>query len=415
MTESAPSRRTTRHTVLIWCVISVTSGLLAAGAVVAWFSPAGVVDLFALMPGSGALLAAVFSPVGLLIAYHRPRHPIGWMMLVAGSLAAYGFLAGNLYGDVVGLDRLAALEESEDPVPSSLPFSAWLLSATAFVALRGVEAMASLVILLFPDGRVPSRRWRPVVWFILSYAVLISVALVAAVFLMETAQIDIAAVLLIAAGGSVFGPIVGVLVATGLFVRYRRSNPTHRLQIKWLLYWMVLSVGYAVLSAVVDLLPGLDSPTSTWLDSVLLALLFASAPMVIAIAILSHRLYDIDLVINRTLVYGSLTITLGAVYVAGVVGLPRLVGLGEQSDLAVAATTLVVVGLFNPMRSRLQGVVDRRFYRSRYDARQTVDTFATRLSQEAALPEIQAELTDVVSETVQPVAVGVWVKEDIAP
>ncbi|MFP4074630.1 MAG: hypothetical protein ACLFVZ_11400, partial [Actinomycetota bacterium] len=278
-------------------------------------------------------------------------------------------------------------------------------------ALRGVEAMASLVILLFPDGRVPSRRWRPVSWFIVISAVLLSGAILVGSFPVLTAGSDLTTVLAIAGAGSLFGPVVGVVVATGLFVRYRRSSVTQRLQIKWLLYWMVLSVGYAILSAVVDLLPGLDSPTATWLDSALLGLLFASAPVVIAIAILSHRLYDIDLVINRTLVYGSLTITLGAVYVAGVVGLPRLVGAGEQSDLVVAVTTLVVAGLFNPLRRRVQGMVDRRFYRSRYDARQTVDSFAARLSQEAELPEIQAELTDVVSETVQPAAVGVWVKD----
>lgn len=395
----------------MWGLIALTSGLLVAGAVVAWISPAGVVDLFGLMTGSGALLAAVFAPVGLLIAYHRPGHPIGWMMLMAGSLAAYGFLAGNLHGYVLGPDRLAALDYSDDAFLSSMPFSALLLDATAFGALRGVEAMASLVILLFPDGRVPSRRWRPIAWFILIAAVLVSGAVLAGSLSVRNSGAEMTTVLAIAAAGTSFGPLAGVLVATGLFVRYRRSNVTQRLQIKWLLYSLVLGVGYAVLSVVVDLLPGLDSPTGTWPDSLLLAVLFASAPVAIAIAILSHRLYDIDLVINRTLVYGLLTITLGAVYVAGVVGLPRLVGAGEQSDLAVAVSTLVVAGLFNPLRRRVQGMVDRRFYRSRYDARQTVDSLAARLSQGAELPEIQAELTDVVSQTVQPAAVGVWVKD----
>lgn len=399
----------------MWGLIALTSGLLTAGAFVAWMSPSGVVDLFALVPGSGALLAVVFTPVGLLIAYHRPRHPIGWMLLVAGSLAAYGFLAGNLYGGVLGPDRLAALDDSADAALSSLPFSALLLGGTTFVALRGVEAMASLVILTFPDGRVPSRRWRPVMWLIAAAALVLSGAMLVALFLMRTGFVASTTVLVIAAGGSFFGPIAGILVAAGLFVRYRRSNVTHRLQLKWLLYWIVLGVGYAVVTALVDLIPGLDSPTGTWLDGVLLALLFASAPVVIAIAILSHRLYDIDLVINRTLVYGSLTITLGAVYVAGVVGLRRLVGLGEGNDVAVAVSTLVVAGLFNPLRRRVQGVVDRRFYRSRYDARLTVDSFAARLSHEADLPEIQAELTEVVRQTVQPGAVEIWVKEDAAP
>lgn len=410
--EPTPSRRTARHTVLMWGLIAVTSGLLAAGAIVAWISAAGVVDLFGLMPGSGALLAAVFAPVGLLITYHRREHPIGWMMLVAGALAAYGFLAGNLHGYVLGPDLLAALDYSNDAILASVPFSALLLDATAYGALRGVEATASLVVLLFPDGRLPSRRWRPVAWLIPISAALLSAAIPVGLFLARTTVVDLSVVLATAAAGTSFGPIAGILVATGLFVRYQRSNVTARLQLKWLLYWIVLGVGYAVLSAVVDVIPGLDSPRGTWLDSVLLALFFASAPVVIAIAILSHRLYDIDLVISRTLVYGSVMITLGSVYATGVVGLPRLVGMGEQSDLAVAASTLVVAGLFNPLRRRVQTVVDRRFYRSRYDARQTVESFADRLSQGADLPEIEEQLTDVVDQTVQPAAVAVWVKED---
>lgn len=400
-----------RQSILLWGLVALTSALLAAGAVVAWISPSGVVDLFGLMPGSGALLAVVFAPVGLLIAYHRPRHPIGWMMLVAGSLAAYGFLAGNLQGYVLGPDRLASLDYSDDTFLSSAPFSALLLDATAFGALRGVEAMASLVILLFPDGRVPSRKWRPVAWLIPISAVLLSGAIVVGSFPVRTGRADLTTVLAIAGVGSSFGPIVGVLVATGLFIRYRRSNATHRLQLKWLLYSLVLGVGYAVFSGLVNLIPGFDNSAGSWLDSVLIAILFASVPVVIAIAILSHRLYDIDLVINRTLVYGLLTLTLGAVFVAGVVGIPLVAPLGEQSDLAVAGSTLVVAALFNPMRRRLQAVVDRRFYRSRYDARQTVDSFVDRLRRDAELSEIEADLADAVGRTVHPSSVGVWIRD----
>lgn len=408
--ESTLSRRATHQTVLMWSLIALTSGLLVAGATVAWASSSGVVDLFGLQPGSSAVLAIAFAAVGLLIAHHRPRHPVGWLMLVAGPLAAYGFLAGNVFGDVVAPDALAALGEPESGVLASLPFSAWLLAVTGQVAWRGVEVTASLVILLFPNGRAPSRRWRPVVWSVVALAGVFSVVLVAAVFLAQSGQTGFETVLQIGAGGSLFGPVVGVLVATGLIVRYRRSSSTQRLQLKWLLYWIVLGVGYGILSALVDLIPGLDGPTTLWLDGVMLSLLFAGAPVVIGIAILSHRLYDIDLVINRTLVYGMVTVTLGAVYVAGVVLLPRILGLGEQNDLVVAASTLAVAGLFNPLRRRMQAAVDRRFYRSHYDARQTVDSFASRLSQETELREMEDELAGVVSQTVQPASVGVWVR-----
>lgn len=395
----------------MWGLVALTAALLALATVVAWISPSDVVDLIELMPGSGALLATVFAPVGLLIAHHRPRHPIGWMMLMAGCLAAYGFLAGNLYGYVLSPDAPPTMEELTRDGLSSLPFSAWLLDGTAVVAWRGVEAMAALVVLLFPDGRMPSPRWRPVVWFILTYAVLASAAVVTGLFLIHAGRVDVTALPVVGIAGSLFGPILGVLVAAGLVVRYRRSNPTQRLQLRWLLYWIALSVGYAVLSALSTLIPGLENPVSTAIDGVLLALSFALAPVVIAIAILSHRLYDIDVVINRTLVYGTLTIALGAIFAAGAVGLPWLVGLRQQSDLVVAGSTLLVAGLFNPLRRRVQHAVDRRFYRSRYDARRTVDAFTDRLSQDAELEQIQADLAQTVSQAIQPASMGVWVKD----
>lgn len=396
---------------LMWGLVALTAGLLVSGAVVAWISPSNIVDLIGLMPGVGALLAAAFAPVGLLIVHHRPRHPIGWMMLVAACLAAYVFLAGNLFGYVLSPAPPPSLAELARDGPSSLPFTAWLLDGTAVVAWRGVEAMAALVILLFPDGRVPAHGWRPVVWFILSYAVLASAVIVAGLILTYSGRVDMSALALMAAPGSLFGPILGVLVATGLVVRYRRSDPTQRLRLRWLLFWIALGVGYAVLSALIDLVPGLENPLGATVDGVLIALGFVLAPVVIAIAILSHRLYDIDLVINRTLVYGSLTITLGAIYAVGVLGLPRLVGLTEQRDLVVAGSTLLVAGLFNPLRRRVQRAVDRRFFRSRYDARRTVEAFTARLGQEAELEGIEVELAEAVTEVLQPALVGVWIRD----
>ena len=419
MSAFEPAPRTA-HGSLIWVLVVVTVGLLAAGALVAWNSPAGIVDPFGLLPGSTVLWAVVFSAVGLLIAYHRRSNPIGWLMLIAGALAAYGFFAGNLFGDVTGPEFLQRLEGLDADTPfeevmQMIPFSASMLAATALVAWGGVEAVTFLVILLFPDGRPPSWWGRALVWFTVAYLGLFSVPFLSALILFRSGRIDGDVLEVIIAAGGLFGLIVAPLVGTGFIVRYRRSTMTQRLQLKWLLYGVMLVFGLISISALSVLVPGFDTPLKAQIEGVLLSLALVSVPIVIAIAILRHRVYDIDLVMNRTLVYGSLTVLLGAVYLTGVIGLPRLLLLGEQSDLITAVSTLAVAGLFNPMRRRVQGFVDRKFYRSRYDARKTVDAFAASLLREAELRQIQAELTEVVSQTVQPATVGVWVKGSTAP
>jgi hypothetical protein len=213
--------------------------------------------------------------------------------------------------------------------------------------------------------------------------------------------------------------IVGLLAlavacAVALFVRYRRANETEREQIKWLLYacavFLVVYVGGFV--------SGLGGTASLggniW--GVFFGLSVIALPAAIGIAILKYRLYNIDLVINRTLVYGSLTVTLVALYFGGIVVLQRFFVLltGQQSTLAVVASTLLIAALFTPWRRRIQSFIDRRFYRSKYDARKTLEIFSARLREETNLYAVSDELVGVVRETVQPAHVSLWLRPDTA-
>jgi hypothetical protein len=206
-----------------------------------------------------------------------------------------------------------------------------------------------------------------------------------------------------------------VVCAVALFVRYRRANATEREQIKWLLYacalFLVVYVG--------DFVGGLGGKASVggYIWGVFFGLSVIALPAAIGIAILRYRLYDIDIIINRTLVYGSLTATLVALYFGGIVLLQRVFVLftGQQSTLAVVASTLLIAALFNPLRRRIQGFIDRRFYRHKYDARKTLEAFSVKLREETDLDALNDELVGVVRETVQPAHVSLWLRPETAP
>jgi hypothetical protein len=211
--------------------------------------------------------------------------------------------------------------------------------------------------------------------------------------------------------------LVGVLLLSlslvasivSLILRFRRSRATERQQIKWLLYDAIL-VGFVVPVAVLN-------EGESLLVSVVVVSALTSMPVAVGVAILKFRLYDIDLVINRTLVYGSLTATLVALYFGGIVLLQRLfiVLTGEQSTLAVVASTLLIAALFNPLRRHIQGFIDRRFYRSKYDAAKTLETFSAKLRDETDLDALSDDLVGVVRETMQPAHVSLWLQPDPAP
>jgi hypothetical protein len=200
-----------------------------------------------------------------------------------------------------------------------------------------------------------------------------------------------------------------------LFVRYRRANETEREQIKWLLYacavFLVVYVGGFV--------SGLGGTASLggYIWGVFFGLSVIALPAAIGIAILKYRLYEIDVLVNRTLVYGSLTVTLIALYFGGIVVLQRFFVLltGQQSTLAVVASTLLIAALFTPLRRRLQSFIDRRFYRSKYDARKTLEAFSAKLRDETNLDALRDDLVGVVRETMQPAQVSLWLRPDTAP
>jgi len=278
------------------------------------------------------------------------------------------------------------------------------------------------MILLFPDGRLPSRWWRPFAWFSGAVMVLTSLAVtlspgpledhsgVSNPFGLEKHSI-VAQVL---AGTPVLLPVCILVSAVSLVWRYRHSGGEMRLQIRWVAFAAAcVGMTYAVtLIGGLFLTAGQERPL--WLallqDAVLIS--YAGVPIAVGFAVLRYRLYDIDILINRTLVYGSLTTMLVVLYVIGVVGLQAIlrVLIDQESTLAVVASTLAIAALFNPLRRRVQAFVDRRFYRKKYDARKTLEAFSRRLRDETDLYTLSGELVAVVRETMQPAHVSLWVR-----
>ena len=334
-----------------------------------------------------------FATVGALITTRQPRNPIGWILLGAGSAYSIGGLSVALHGREAAGQVLLA----------------WV---STWVWMAGLSPAATFGLLLFPDGRLPSRRWRPAAWLAAAATGLIvaGIALAPGRFEDDTIEnplgLEAAPGLpdvMAAAGGVALAAAILASIAS-LFVRFRRARSVERQQLKWLTYAGAL-VGVALVATVVieTVAPG----RAVDLTNTIVSLALAAVPVAMGIAILRHRLYDIDVVINRTLVYGGLTATLGAVYLA----LVLLVGLAVgKSDLAIAGSTLTVAALARPARARFQAAVDRRFYRRRYDAARTLEAFGGRLREEIDLEALGSDLRGIVRETVQPAHVSLWLR-----
>jgi hypothetical protein len=356
-----------------------------------------------------------FPLVGVLIASRRPENPIGWICLAVGVFWMFAIMSGSYA--MYGL-RVAS--------PGSVPFPAAIASLGEELAPATGGLIGTYLLLLFPDGRLPSRGWRPLAW--LSGAVIVSI-IVGGVLTPGRLQ-DLGRVrnpfglgeypwIADATQGVVLLlPLCILASAFSLVLRYRRSGGEEREQIKWLAFAaLILGLGFSSF-----VIPGILAPEATrgantlWEnlleDAVTLS--FAGVPVAIGIAVLKYRLYDIDILINRTLVYGSLTATLVALYFGAIVVLQRVfVALtGQQSTLAVVASTLLIAALFTPLRRRLQSFIDRRFYRKKYDARKTLEAFSARLRDETNLQALNGEVTRVVRETMQPAHVSLWLRPD---
>lgn len=348
------------------------------------------------------LVILAFPSVGAYIAWRRPDHPIGWIFCLVGLTVVVGVAATEYV-------HRATLTEAELP---AFIWVAWLGNSTWVV---GLGLGLTLVLLLFPTGRVPGPRWRPVLWLSLSVIVVAGLAEATAPGVLDGYE---AAGLrnplglpevwtpisdLVRGLGPVVLLLLGLASAVSLVLRFRSARGVERQQLKWFLYpaWIVI-VGLALLNIFQNRL------SAAWY---VLLLGMGGMPLAAGIAILRHRLFDIDLLINRTLVYAAVTVTLGAVYVASVIALQGLLsGFAGGGSLAVAASTLAVAALFQPVRRRIQRAVDRRFYRSRYDAQRTLERFSGRLRDEVDLERLTTELASSVEESLQPASVSVWLR-----
>jgi hypothetical protein len=275
---------------------------------------------------------------------------------------------------------------------------------------------STFLLLLFPDGRLLSRRWRPVAWCAAAAIGGVFVAGVLHAGHMEdrpqlTNPYGVKSPLVDALQGLSWLLLVIAIVGsvTSLILRFRRAHGEQRQQMKWLAFAGAVAGTFVIVFTVLYDVVGEDVANAAIMLGVL------SLPLAAGVAILRYRLYDIDVVINRTLVYGALTATLAAAYLGCVLLLQLLLGgITGDSSLAVAVSTLAVAALFRPARARIQDVVDRRFYRRKYDAAQTLERFGSQLRDEVDLGALRAELRSVVVETMQPAHVSVWLRPPAA-
>jgi hypothetical protein len=371
--------------------------LLIASFVLSASSAAGVdVADSILIAGLGLTFAAV----GVIIAARQPRNAIAWVFLSAGVGAGLGALSGA-YADYwiesgsgsETLGKLATIYGDTSWVP--------------FILLP-----LTFLLLLFPDGRLLSRRWRPVAWTagVGVAATFISGLLVPGPVsdhpqVRNPLGVDAGWVDALTGLGALLVLIGLVGSVASLIIRFRRARGEQRQQMKWLAYAGALAGGTLPLALV-----AYDDAEAVANTAIMLTVL--GIPVATGIAIVRHRLYDIDVVINRTLVYGVLTATLAAAYLGSVLLLQLVLnGVTNGSGLAVAASTLAVAALFRPARGRIQSAVDRRFYRHKYDAQRTLEDFAERLRDQVELGPLTLELGAVVRETLQPAHVSLWIRE----
>jgi hypothetical protein len=351
--------------------------------------------------------------VGAIVASRRPRNPIGWFFVLSASSFAIrdATLRYAVYGLIIA--------------PGSLPLAHAMAWPSGWMFLPGVVLILLFVPLYFPNGHLLSPRWRPVLWLAVFVSVTLSVLWGFAPGATSgvrglTNPLGIEA--LRPWSGKLGDTVTGVLFLTvflaslfSLVVRFWRSRGGERQQMKWITYAAGAMFTMVILVTLLDVVAP-NSPFAKVANTLANAT-FAGIPVAVGIAVLKYRLYDIDIIINRTLVYGSVTATLVAIYLGGVVLLQRLFVLltGQKSTLAIVASTLLIAALFNPLRRRIQSFIDRRFYRRKYDAQKTLEAFSVKLRDETDLEALNEELVGVVRETMQPAHVSLWLRPETAP
>jgi hypothetical protein len=354
-------------------------------------------------------IAIGYSVIGAIIASRLPGHPIGWICCAIGFMGAVEHVSSEyaIYALVAHPEALA-----DGKAMLWLCIWVWIVMFGLIVCL----------ILLFPNGRLPSSRWRWFAW--LSVALTLLAAILMAISpdaaldvfgFSENVHISFPNPLGIEGLPNLYRPVQTLVLASGLVaaasvvVGRRNTRGIERQQIKWLLYASaIFFIGSVLKNTVFSPLGGVS--WGLWAGYLLVAVGGLGGPIAIGIAILRYRLYEIDTLINRTLVYGTLTAALVALYFGVIVVFQRMFVLltGQQSTLAVVASTLLIAALFNPLRRRIQSFIDRRFYRRKYDARKTLEAFSAQLRDETDLEALNAELIGVVRETMQPSHFSLW-------
>lgn len=388
------SARTARR--LVWSLAALTLSLLVLSAV-AYLSSSG----WHLLAGFFWAFALIFLGVGGLIAIRHPRNAIGWLFLLVAIATGLGE-ATHSYAQywiegVGGSDTLGKAAA----VYANLSWIPFVVVPTTFL------------LLLFPNGRLLSRRWRPIAW-----CAGLSITGMFLTMGLTPGPIEDFPQLVNPYGwnSSLLSPLTGLTFllflvtvigsALSMILRFRRSRGEQRLQLKWLasaaatagIIVPIGTLGYEVLGE--------------FISNAAIMLSVLGLPLASGIAILKYRLYDIDLIINRTLVYGALTAILAAAYLGLVVVLQEVLSFAtRESDLAVAGSTLAVAGLFRPLRDRVQTFIDRRFFRRKYDAGEILGSFSARLRDEVDLDSLRRDLVQVMGATMQPEHASVWLRD----
>jgi hypothetical protein len=408
--------------IALWLAIVVQFGLILISLVLAaWSLPPGTSLAEGLAePVAFGVVTLAFPTVGAICILRRPTQPVAWLL----SVVALGWALANA---ATGYAQYAL--SASPPTLPGIEWALWLSGDSwTIVVSQGVLFM---LLLLFPSGSLISSRWRPAGWLVVGWTVVSAFAVAFAGGTLDdilgrgttnpaAAPEPVGAVLRALAGWLSYCAVVLLaLGATALGLRFRRSRGVERQQLKWIAVAApVVVVAFVVTFGALALLGA--EPTSSdsgaasgWLLAVVVlgTLSPGLLPVAIGIAILRYRLYDIDRLINRTLVYGALTASLAAAYVGAIAVLQVILQPFTQgSQLAVAASTLAVAALFQPLRAWIQRAVDRRFYRSRYDAERTVDAFSARLRDEVNLDSLSHDLLATVSGTVRPARAGLWLR-----